>query len=118
MPEDPDWERHWNTICLGIITIATAAIGGALFAADYSATNTSWIEYALTIIAIWTYLLVLLSGADVIFTSEISFQLRGTSKRSRARILYGWFFTEIFALAGLLISDAFASLLQSFGPAS
>ena len=34
MPDSQEWERHWNTISLGIVTVATAAAGVALFTAD------------------------------------------------------------------------------------
>lgn len=32
MPSEP--ERYWGSICLGIVTIGTAAIGVALFSSD------------------------------------------------------------------------------------
>ena len=117
MPENPDWERHWNTICLGIVTVATAAIGGAFFAADFTTGSVSLPEYVLTIIAIMTYLIVLIRGGDTIFSSDTDLQKIGTSKRHRARSLYGWFFLELFALAGLLILNAYSSFLQSLQPA-
>ena len=25
-----DWEHHWNTICLGIVTIAAAVVGATI----------------------------------------------------------------------------------------
>ena len=42
MPESQEWERHWNTVCLGIITVASAAVGAALFTADLAEFGTSY----------------------------------------------------------------------------
>ena len=113
MPENPDWERHWNTICLGIVTLATGAVGGALFATDFTTTTgLSLIEYTLTVLAITLYLVVLARGSDAVFSSYQDLIQRGTSKRDKARELYWWFFLELFTLAGLLVADAFSVFLQ------
>ncbi len=52
MREHEEWERHWNTISLGIVTVATAAIGVALFATDLTEAANSWTRYSLVIIAV------------------------------------------------------------------
>ncbi len=105
-------EGHWSTISLGIVTIATAAIGGALFAIDLGKIVTSLPTYFLIALAIAIYLQVLSVGERAIFSTEAELTRHGTSKRRVARILYRWFFVELFAIAGLLISQANASLLQ------
>ena len=64
MPDNQEWERHWNTICLGIVTIATAAVGVALFTADVVEIVTSWATYSLVIIAILAYLDVIYLGGN------------------------------------------------------
>jgi len=70
MPDSQEWERHWNTICLGIVTVATAAVGVALFAADIAGIVTSWATYSLVVIAILAYLSVLFLGSSAIFATS------------------------------------------------
>ena len=113
MPDSQEWERHWNTICLGIVTVATAAVGVALFAADITEIVTSWATHSLAAVAILAYLSVLLLGNRAIFATSDELERRGTSKRRVAQNLYGWFTLELLALVVLLIPEAFANLLQS-----
>ena len=117
---EQDWDRHWSTISLGIVTIATAAIGGALFAIERTATGaslTTLATYSLEVIAIVVYLYVLVLGGRVMFSTSAELSRQGTSKRDLTRTLYVWFFIELFALAGPLIGQAFARLLQSLAVA-
>ena len=117
MPDNQEWERHWNTICLGIVTIATAAVGVALFTADVVEIVTSWATYSLVIIAILAYLDVIYLGGNAIFSTSSGLERQGTSKRHIARNLYRWFVLELLALVGLLIHEAFGRLLQLLAPA-
>ena len=116
-----DCDRHWSAISLGIVTIATAAIGGALFAIDRTATATSLtttlVTYSLELIAFFAYLYVLILGGRVIFSTSAEISRQRTSKRDLARTLYVWFFIELLALAGPLIGQAFSRLLQSLASA-
>ena len=116
MPDSQEWERHWNTICLGVVTIATAAVGIALFAADVAEVVTSWATYSLAIIAIIAYLNVIYLGGKAIFSTSAELEQKGTSKRGTARNLYRWFVLELLALVGLLIHETLASLLQLLAP--
>ena len=116
MPEGQEWERHWNTLCLSVVTIGTAVIGVALFSADIAEVVTSLPKYCLVVIAIFAYLNMLLIGGRAIYSTPDELARQETSKRQLARNLYGWFMLELLSLAGLLIIDAFASLLQSLAP--
>ena len=118
MPDSQEWERHWNTISLGIVTVATAAVGVALFTADVAEAVTSWAMYSLAAIAVLAYLIVLFLGSRAIFSTSEELERRGTSKRRIARSLYGWFTLELLVLVGLLIPEVFAGLLQLLAPAS
>ena len=69
--------------------------------------------YFLVIIAIITYFIVLYLGGLAIFATSADLERSGTSKRQIVRMLYGFFVLELLTLAGLLIPEAFASLLQS-----
>lgn len=111
--ENDEWERHWNTISLGIVTVATAAVGVALFATDLTETVNSWARYCLVIIAVLTYLRVVYLGGRVIFPTPEYLATQRTSKRQLAFQLYLWFGLELFTLANFLIIDAFAGLLAS-----
>ena len=118
MPDSQEWERHWNTICLGIVTVATAAVGVALFTADVADIVTSWATYSLAALAILAYLSVLFLGGSAIFATSNELEQQRTTKRGVARNLYGWFTLELLALIGLLIPEAFDGLLQLLAPAS
>lgn len=118
---EQDSERHWSTISIGIVTIATAAIGGALFAVEPTAASTTLTllaTYFLELIAVFVYLYVLVLGGRVIFASPTELSRQKTSKREVARLQYTWFFVELLAIAGLLISQANSSLSQLFAFAS
>ena len=117
-PDSQEWERHWNTISLGIVTVATAAVGVALFAADVAEIVTSWATYSLAALAILAYLSVLFLGGSAIFATSNELERQRTTKRGVARNLYGWFTLELLALIGLLIPEAFDGLLQLPAPAS
>ena len=112
-----DCERQWNTIALGIVTVATAAVGGALFVIERAVAPTSLATtlatYFLELIALFAYFYVLILGGRVIFSPSAELRAQGTSKRDLARLLYGWFFVELFALAGPLIGHVFTGLLKS-----
>ena len=112
MPESQEWERHWNTVCLGIITVASAAVGAALFTADLAEFGTSYPAWGLIALAMLAYLNVLITGGRAIFSTPEELEEQGNSKRELARTLYSWFITELFAIAGLLISQAFAYFLR------
>ena len=117
MPDRQEWERHWNTICLGIVTVATAAVGVAFFASDVTEIVTSWAAYSLVAIVVLAYLNVLYLGSKSIFSTSDELEQQGTTKRRIARNLYGWFALELLALVGLVVPEAFASLLQLLAPA-
>ena len=114
---DQDCERHWNTIALGIVTVATAAIGGALFIIERTTApvslTTTLATYFLELIAIVAYLYVLILARRAIFSTSAQLREQKTSKRSLTHLLYGWFFIELFALAGPLIGLTFVGLLES-----
>ena len=116
MPDSQEWERHWNTICLGIVTVATAAIGVALFTADVAEVVTSWATYSLAAVAVLAYLSVLYLGANAIFSTSHELERQGTSKRRIARSLYGWFALELLALVSSVVPEAFAGLLRLLTP--
>jgi hypothetical protein len=105
-------ERHWSTISLGIITMATAAIGGAVFAIDLEEIVTSLPTYFLMLFAIVIYFWVLSLGGRAMFATPVELNRQGKSKREATRLLYVAFIVELFAIAGLVITQANTSLLQ------
>ena len=120
---DAEWERHWNTVCLGIITIATATVGAALFASDIASIDLSSKEISvqtlqmLKICAVFVVLAVHLwlveTASESIFTSSADLEYRGTSKRAQAAYAFGGFVIILVSLIGLLVLNLTAALLKT-----
>ncbi len=88
-----------------------------VFASDVTEIVTSWAAYSLVAIVVLAYLNVLYLGSKAIFSTSDELEQQGTTKRRIARNLYGWFALELLALVGLVVPEAFASLLQLLAPA-
>ncbi len=110
---DADWERHWNTICLGIVTIATAAIGAAFFASDLGTDITSWLKLFLALIAIVAYAWVVVLAGHTILAAPASPEGSGTSRRRRTQYVFLCFLLELFALLELLLIRVWTDYLSA-----
>ena len=118
-------EEHWNTICLGIVTVATAAVGTAVFAsglANIELSNSDRTQLAPDLvkaifagIAILLYLLLsTLSGATMFRGGDGSDpEGRADYKRNRTSLIYWLFIAELLALISLLASNVFESQIGS-----
>lgn len=119
MPSEP--ERYWGSICLGIVTIATAALGVALFGSglvdvqipDDSATAKilNIAKYSSAGLAVGLYLVVLFVARKVIVPATKN--LPGDRPTTAERVLwvYALFFGELLALLLLLAADILLNLL-------
>ena len=119
MPSEP--ERYWGSICLGIVTIATAAIGVALFGSGLveaqipndSATVKflSIAKYGSAGLAVGLYLVVLFVARKVIVPATEN--LPGDRPTTAERVLwvYALFVCELLALLVLLAADTLLNLL-------
>ena len=110
-----EWERHWNTICLGIVTIASAALGTAIFASNPAdidlTTKDNWgltlaaLKFGLIIIAMVLHmLLVALSGRAIFHTAHSTDAI---DKSQRVLFIYWLFWFEVFVLVVLLTVNLF-----------
>ena len=123
-----DRSEHWDIICLGVVTIATAAIGAAVLGSDLEDVVTSSARYSLAIIALLTYLNVLSCSFMAIFSAVGTSQTQPSRwatflmvlyaitgpKKNRVAMVFVWFMLEMIFLVGLLgVVEAFESLLQS-----
>ena len=108
-----DAERHLSSICLGIVTVATAAIGVALFTSDLAKVdipvgqNPIWILVVLKVysafIAIMLYIRLLYAAGGIIVPVPAESRRNGLSPQQQAKFVYALFFGELMALIALLI---------------
>ena len=109
----PDTERHLSSICLGIVTVATAAIGVALFTSDLAKVdipdiqNPIWILVVLkgysAAIAVVLYVRLLYAAGGIIIPVPAASRRNGFSPQQQAKFVYALFFGELMALIALLI---------------
>ena len=108
-----DTERHLSSICLGIVTVATAAIGVALFTSDLAKVdihvgqNPIWILIVLKVysafIAITLYVRLLHAAGRIIVPVPAESRHNSLSPQQQAKFVYALFFGELMALIALLI---------------
>jgi hypothetical protein len=122
-------EEHWNTICLGIVTVATAEVGTAVFASgltNIDLSNRDITQLVPDIVkvlfagaAIVLYVFVgTLSGVAMFRTGhEATPEARADDKRNRTSLIYWLFIAELIALICLLASNVFEGQIGSLFPA-
>ena len=120
MPSEP--ERYWGSICLGIVTIATAAIGVALFGSglvDVQIPDDSVavkflnaVKYSSAVLAVGLYLGVLFVASKVIVPATE--KLPGDSATTAKQVLwvYALFVGELLSLLVLLAADILLNWLS------
>ena len=107
---NPDWERQWITICIGIVTIATAAVGVALSSArlaDLAVSATSpealiWLycRFITSLFVALIYLTLIRNAEAAIFATDFELARVGTNRREATRQIYQGLFP---VLSGLLL---------------
>lgn len=115
-----EWDRHWNTLCLGVVTLAMATVGAAFFAGGVADTDLSSSDPAMLILQAAKFvfifgallILVRLIGAagKAIFTSSLDLSREGTSKRALVEYVYIGFTIIVIALVAMLVIDLFVQL--------
>ena len=115
-----DWDRHWNTLCLGIITLATATVGAAFFAGDIVGIEFSPNDIrtnVLQVVKIVCYIFILLvlvrmviAGSESIFTPDADLAREGKSKRIQTAYVFEGFILIVVAIAGLLLANLFIDM--------
>ena len=109
---DPQWDRHWCTICLGIITLTSALVGAAFFSADLADLSARsgnvfqlmWALYRLIIIVmiIAVYVTMIERAMDAIFSTGFELAVRRTTRREAVRNVYFGMIIVIIGLLGLV----------------
>ena len=115
-------DRHWGTICLGIVTIATAAIGVALFSSGLvdarvpEGTPMGSIllgaKFGSAGLAIGFYLTVMYSASKVIVPAPERLQRDGRTISQQALRVYAYLACQLLALLLMLIANFFLNLLS------
>ena len=122
MPSEP--ERYWGTICLGIVTIATAAIGVALFGSDILAANTTsvssqavafllGVKYVAAAVAVGFYVRILADSAGIIVPPAEGFHRDGRTISQQVLRVYAGLVGELTALLLMLTANFVLNLLAS-----
>ena len=115
-------ERYWGTICLGIVTIATAAIGVALFSSGLVDDQIPEggpltivllvIKFGSAVLAIVFYLVALYGASRVIVPAPDRLQRDSAATSKRVFWVYALFVGELLALLVLLVADLVLNLLH------
>jgi len=115
-----EWDRRWNTVCLGIITIATATVAAAFFAADVANSDFSSQEFAVRIlqlakistifIVLLVHLRLVIAASKSIFTSSADLERAGTSKRAQTAYVFEGFIIILMLLVILLVVNLLTDL--------
>ena len=117
------WDQHWNTLCLGIVTLSMATVGAAFFAGGFADIDLSSndlrinILQAIKVVSIFFVLAVLIrlvfASSRAIFTSSQDLRREGTTKRAQTAYVFVGFTLIVMALVALLLIDVFALLAAS-----
>lgn len=123
----PDWDRQWITICLGVLTIASAAVGAALFSAGLVDVTTSAVNptalvslYSRLIVSLFVtaiYLTMVRHAETAIFATDFELARYGTNRRRSVQHIYQGLFLVLFgllALIGLNVFQDVATLLETW----
>ena len=113
MPSEP--ARYWGSICLGIVTIGTAAIGVALFSSDLVDGQIPEggsvpvilfiVKIGSAVLANFFYLAVLYRAGRLIVSASEKLPRNSAATAKRVSWVYALFFCELLALLILLVAD-------------
>lgn len=115
-------ERYWGTICLGIVTIATAVIGVALFSSGLVDVRipeggplTSillGVKLVAAVLAIVFYFVALYGASRVIVPAPDRLQRDSATTAKQVLWVYALFVGELLALLVMLFADLFLNFLD------
>ncbi len=123
---DFDQDKLWVTVCLGIVTISSAAVGAAFFSAglvdftvaEIDATSLAWLSWkfigAILVAAIhWN----MLRRADTaMFATDFDLAKMGTNRRQAVRQIFNGLFFVLFGLLWLVALNVVEDLSISLNP--
>ena len=119
MPVESD--RHWDALCIGIVTIATAALGTVIFVADiYNVSATSagrpiseLTKVGFAGLAIILYLAMTMMSGVAIFFADRYDETKPDAKRRLTFVVYALFVAEVFTLSILLAVNVIMDIVTS-----
>ena len=120
-PDPTETERHRSTICLGIVTVATAATGAALFGSDLTtitvpgASPTIWwlsgVKWTSALISIFLYVWMVYEAGKIIAPIPDEYRRRDFSPSRHTRFVYALLFGEVVVLVTMLVSNLLINTL-------
>ena len=123
-----DWDNFWVTICLGILAIASAALGAAFFSAglvNLATTDVSewslfwfWCKSVGAVFVVAVYWHMLSRAETAIFATEIELARLGTNRREVVRHIFNGLFFIVFGLLLIVAMNAIEDLVVSLYPES
>ena len=124
---DPQWERHWCTICLGIITLTSALVGAAFFSADLgdltirsgNIYESIGLAYRVTVMVsiVAVYVTMIERAMDAIFMTRFELAAKRTTRREAVRNVYFGMYIVIIGLLGLVFFQFVGDLPVMQAPA-
>ena len=107
-----DISRHWDNICFGILTLATAALAALLLVAGFADTadeyadnvsrNLNYLRIATAGVGFVCYLLATVFVFVAVFLTERAGNAALQRKRQLATLSYGLFIVQVLVLAGII----------------
>ena len=119
----PEWTRHWDTVCMTTLAIATAGLGAVLALSGISPDSTvdsagqakaiplsEQLKFIFAGIAMGTYLMLTIATGIAIFRFSGRSEGQVMSKRIAAVMTYSIFTLEVIWLAVVLWVSVFVPL--------
>lgn len=123
---DFDQDKLWVTVCLGIVTISSAAVGAAFFSAgladltveNIDATSLAWLLWkfigAILVVAIhWN---MLRRAETAMFATDFDLAKTGTNRREAVRQIFNGLFFVLFGLLLIVALNTMQDLSVSLNP--
>ncbi len=119
-----DWLRHWDTLCMGTVTIATATLGAVILVAGLSSqtgaepnnitTPPGTLRVISTAAAGASYMILVPIAGTAMFIARGDEGLHANLKRTLTLISYLFFAMEAFALSALLAIYLFGNVTVTY----
>lgn len=106
------WERQWILVCLGVVSIATIALGAAFASADVvklaetqqdnAGARLAAFKFILLFVEAATYLLLVARARAAMFSTDDELTNLGADRRRAVRRVYDILFWQLYFLVGLV----------------
>ena len=123
---DFDRDKLWVTICLGIVTISSAAVGVAFFSAgladltitEIDGTSLAWLvwKFAGVLMVVAVYWHMLRRAEIAMFVTDFDLAKMGTNRREAVRHIFNGLFFVLFGLLLIVALNTIQDLSASLNP--